>query len=183
MPLYMIYHAEESETPPPQLLTVNQRHIKLGNESEESVVSHWTGCNSVPVNLSGRTDSSANTGSLCGVTLLGAPSPPNPLFFRLTLCFSLNIFTFPDCGNTVNSDSERASKWGKCVRCMCDVGLELWATQTTLRSSANVNRQQKKNNACQMGGGVQGRGWSFKVGWPPSYGSTVVNNSLSWGAS
>ncbi len=51
--------------------------------------------------------------------------PPTLLFFSVTPRFSLNIFTFPDSENTVNSpcDSERAWEWGKCVHCMCDVVL------------------------------------------------------------
>lgn len=72
------------------------------------------------------------------------PPPPTPWCFGLTPRFSLNIFTSPDFENTVNSNSESASKWGKCVRSMCDVVFELQATPTRMRSSANVNRQQKK---------------------------------------
>lgn len=147
LPLHMMSCTAGSETSLPW--TVKGRHIKLGDESGESVMSHWTEGRLVPDNLSRWPDASANAGSLCGVALLSAPSPsPIPLFLSLTPRFSLNIFTFPDSENTVNSDSEGASKWGKCVRCMCDVGLELQATPTRLRSSANVNRQQKKNNAC-----------------------------------
>lgn len=94
--------------------------------------------------------------SLCGVTLSSPPTPPPVLFLfsqipptpnPATLHFTLNIFTFPDSETTVNSpcDSERNGS------AVCVMWLYLQATPSKLSLSANVNRHQKKNNACWWG--------------------------------
>lgn len=81
-----------------------------------------------------------------------SPPPSLPPFFSLTPRFSLNIVTFPDSESTVNSDSERASKWGKCVRCMCDVVLSSRQSQSEGARQPMWIDNKKKNNTCPLGG-------------------------------
>ena len=166
LPLYMMSYTTESERslPWPRVHEPWKADTSNpGDGSGESVMSHRTEARLVPVNLSGRPDTSATQRLAASVALhFQAPT----LFF-LSSCpphrFSLNIFTFPDSESTVNSprDSERESvKSEENVCAVCVMWLfELRATPTTVHSTANVNRRPKKNNACWWGrGGCRGTG-------------------------
>lgn len=108
------------------------------------------------------------------------PSPPNlsslvlPPASRWIFSHSLTLKTLLTARATVR-------EWGRCVCAVCVMWLELRATPTKLRSSANVNRHQKNRIMHADEGGAQGSGCGLKVRWPPLYGSKPVNNSLSWG--
>lgn len=158
--LYDVLHNTKWKIPPlappsPLRESMNREKNDTSNWATrvESVMSHWTEGMVVPVNLSRWPDASANTGSFCGVAL---PTPPshNPVLLHPP-CLSLNIFTYPDSENTVNSpfDSERAWEWGKCV-----MWYKLGATPGKLRSAAQANRHAKKNTACWWGQGCRGIG-------------------------
>lgn len=192
LPLHMMSYTAESETS--LLWTVKERHIKLGDESRESVISHLTEGRLVPVNLSGWPDASASPGSLCGVALPRSPSPLAPPLHPA----SPFLQSYPPASHWIFSHSltlkalltatarERQSEENVCaVRVM-------WVLSSRQRQSDGARQpmwidNKKKNNACPLGGGRgvwrRGVGWGFKVQWPPLYGSTLVNNSVSWGYS
>lgn len=166
--LYDVLHNSKWKIPPmaPQSSwTVKGRHIKLGDKSGEGVMSHRMEGRLVPVNLLGWPDTSANTGSLCGIALWKAPPP----LFSPTPCFSLNIFTFPDSENTVNSPCHIEGVGEMCA-------LYVWCGYSSGLRQPNRARQpmwtgtKKKNNACWWEGGGRGAerlGWGLKVRWPP----------------
>lgn len=128
--LYDVLHNRKWKIPRLALSswTVKERHIKLGVESGESVMSHRTEGRLVPVNLSGWPDTSANAGSLCGVALPSSPHPHTPPSFSLVLPpASRWIFSHSLTPKTLltarATARERESEENVCA-CMCDV---VWA--------------------------------------------------------
>lgn len=142
---------------------------------EKSVMSHQTEGNLVPVNLSEWPDASANTGSLCGITL------PNPLSLS-----SSPLWSYPPSSRWIFSHTltlktlltaratarERESEENVCP--VCVMWLKLQATLTKLCSSGTKKRIMHADEwVCVR--------VNLKVRWPPLYGCTLVNNSVSWG--
>lgn len=121
----------------------------------------------------------ANADSLGGVTLPSSAPHPHLLFLSRTphpLCHplihvALNIFTFPDSPakkkkkHTLTA-TVRASKWGKCVRRVCDVVFKA-PGYTKQAMPVWTDNKKKKNNSYWCGEGVR-RDRSFKVRWPPT---------------
>lgn len=126
LPLYMMSYTTESDRslPWPRVHEPWKADTSNpGDGSGESVMSHRTEARLVPVNLSGRPDTSAT--QRLAARVASHFQAPTLFFSHLTPPphrFSLNIFTFPDSENTVNSscDSEGASR----VRKMC--ALYVW---------------------------------------------------------
>lgn len=149
--LYDVLHNRKWKIPPMAPPRVHEPWTddtsNPGDESAESVMSHRTDGRLLPVNLSGWPDASASVASRTSKLppLVLTPFPPAS---RWIFSHSLTLKTLLTACVTAR---ERESEENVCaVRVMW---FELRATPTKLRSSANVNRHQKKNNACWWGRG------------------------------
>lgn len=128
------------------------RHIRLGNEN---VVSRRGEEGSEPVNLSGRSDTSSqcwqsawcHTSQLCPSLLpqlLFLQSYPTPPHHHYRPCRA-EYFHVPWLSKTLLTATVRASKWGKCVRWVCDVVFKApgYAEQTALVSQGEQTTKKE----------------------------------------